>query len=105
MRLDAVASAGFGYRCVCRGHQPAAHRSRLNASSVHASPPPRGSRSKMAGLVDKGLVCVDFKEVRNAAQNLRAGQEVSVRGAGRLVVEEAQQTSKGRFKVKMMRFT
>ena len=36
---------------------------------------------------------------------LQINQEISIRGVGRLVIEDTQQTSKGRFKVKMRKFT
>lgn len=51
-----------------------------------------------------GMVQVDWVDVKNSAAALQIGQEVSVRGVGRLVIEDAQQTSKGRFKVKMRRY-
>jgi photosystem II S4 domain protein len=76
LRLDAVASAGFGY-----------------------------SRTKMVSLVESGSVTVDWKPVSNPAVALQIGQEVSVRGVGRLIIEDAQMTSKGRYKVKMKKIT
>jgi photosystem II S4 domain protein len=74
MRLDAVASAGFGI-----------------------------SRSNMVKRVENGAVSVDFREVRNGAQTLQAGQVVSISGMGKVEIKEVSQTSKGRYRVKMSR--
>ena len=76
LRLDAIASTGFGY-----------------------------SRTKMVSLIEGGSVTIDWKPVSNPAVALQVGQEVGVRGIGRLIVEDVQTTSKGRFKVKVKKIT
>jgi len=76
LRLDAVASGGFGL-----------------------------SRTKMVSLVEGGEVMIDFIEVKNPAREVQMGQEVSIRGVGRLLIQECGPTSKGRFKIKMKRFS
>lgn len=75
MRVDAVASAGFSL-----------------------------SRTKMADLVKKGDVSVNYREISSGSKELKAGDTVTIRGKGRLEIEEATKTAKGRHRVKMMRF-
>jgi len=75
LRVDAVASAGFST-----------------------------SRTKMNELVKNGEVLVNYREVSSASKELKAGDTVTVRGKGRLEIEEVQTTAKGRFRIKMMRY-
>ncbi|KAK1859257.1 hypothetical protein I4F81_001854 [Pyropia yezoensis] len=75
MRLDAVASAGFGV-----------------------------SRSKMAAAVKGGDVLVNWREVGSASKALRGGDIVTFRGRGRLEIGEVATTAKGRHRVAMTRF-
>ena len=55
----------------------------------------------MVSPVEGDSVTIDWKPVSNPAVALQVGQEVGVRGIGRLIVEDVQTTSKGRFKVKV----
>jgi photosystem II S4 domain protein len=75
MRLDAVASAGFGM-----------------------------SRSKMADLISSGDVRVNWKEITQASHPLKPGDLVAIRGKGRLEVGEVAVTKKDRFRVQLTRF-
>ncbi|MGD1902168.1 MAG: photosystem II S4 domain protein [Geitlerinemataceae cyanobacterium] len=75
MRLDAIASAGFGM-----------------------------SRSKMAGLIGSGDVRVNWKEVSQSKYNVKSGDLVAIRGKGRLEVGEVNITKKERFRVQLTRF-
>ena len=75
MRLDAVASAGFGM-----------------------------SRSKMANLIQSGAVRVNWKEVNQASHLAKSGDLISIRGKGRLEVGEVSLTKKGRHRVQLKRF-
>lgn len=75
MRLDAVASAGFGM-----------------------------SRSKMADLISSGDVRVNWREVTQASHQLKAGDLVAIRGKGRLEVGEVAVTKKERYRVQLTRF-
>ncbi|GAB0491231.1 hypothetical protein MMPV_002483 [Pyropia vietnamensis] len=75
MRLDAVASAGFGV-----------------------------SRSKMAAAVKGGDVLVNWREVGSASKALQGGDIVTYRGRGRLEIGEVERTAKGRHRVAMTRF-
>jgi photosystem II S4 domain protein len=75
MRLDAIASAGFGL-----------------------------SRSKMVDLVSGGEVRVNWKEITQPAFQLKAGDLVAVRGKGRLEVGEVMTTKKERYRVHLTRY-
>jgi photosystem II S4 domain protein len=75
MRLDAVASAGFGM-----------------------------SRSKMAGLIGSGDVRVNWKEISQSSYSVKAGDLVAIRGKGRLEIGEVNITKKDRYRVQLTRF-
>lgn len=75
MRLDAVASAGFGM-----------------------------SRSKMADLISAGDVRVNWKEITQASHQLKSGDLVAIRGKGRLEVGDVAVTKKDRYRVQLTRF-
>lgn len=75
MRLDAVASAGFGM-----------------------------SRSKMADLITAGDVRVNWREITQASHQLKPGDLVAIRGKGRLEVGDVAVTKKERYRVQLTRF-
>ncbi|MBW4487443.1 MAG: photosystem II S4 domain protein [Trichocoleus desertorum ATA4-8-CV12] len=75
LRLDAIASAGFGM-----------------------------SRSKMVDLIDGGDVRVNWKEIVSASHQLKPGDLVAIRGKGRLEVGEVAVTKKDRYRVQLTRF-
>jgi photosystem II S4 domain protein len=75
LRLDAIASAGFGM-----------------------------SRSKMADLISGGDVRVNWKEVTQPSQQLKSGDLVAIRGKGRLEVGDIATTKKERYRVQLTRF-
>jgi photosystem II S4 domain protein len=75
MRLDAIASAGFGV-----------------------------SRSKMADAISAGDVRVNWKEITQASYTLKTGDLVSFRGKGRLEVGEVAVTKKQRYRVQLTRY-
>ncbi len=75
MRLDAIASAGFGM-----------------------------SRSKMASAISAGDVRVNWKEVTQASYNIKARDLVSVRGKGRLEIGEVGITKKQRYRINLVRY-
>lgn len=75
MRLDAIASAGFGM-----------------------------SRSKMADLIDAGDVRVNWKEVTQASSQVKSGDLIAIRGKGRLEVGEVSVTKKDRYRVQLTRY-
>lgn len=75
MRLDAVASAGFGM-----------------------------SRSKMASMISAGDVRVNWKDVTQTSHNIKAGDLISVRGKGRLEVGEVSVTKKERYRIDLVRY-
>jgi RNA-binding protein YlmH len=75
MRLDAIASAGFGM-----------------------------SRNKMVELIDGGDVRVNWKEITSASHQLKTGDLVAIRGKGRLEVGEVAVTKKDRYRVQLTRF-
>ena len=75
MRLDAIASAGFGL-----------------------------SRSKMASEIASGDVRVNWKEVTQASHNLKAGDLISVRGKGRLEIGDISVTKKQRYRINLVRY-
>jgi photosystem II S4 domain protein len=74
MRLDAIASAGFGM-----------------------------SRSKMTDLISAGDVRVNWKDVTQASHQLKPGDLVAIRGKGRLEVGEVAITKKDRYRVQLTR--
>jgi photosystem II S4 domain protein len=74
LRLDAIASAGFGM-----------------------------SRSKMVDLIQGGDVRVNWKEVTQASHALKTGDLVAIRGKGRLTIGEIAVTKKERYRVQMVR--
>jgi photosystem II S4 domain protein len=74
MRLDALASAGFGM-----------------------------SRSKMADLITAGDVRVNWKEITQASHLLKPGDLVAIRGKGRLEIGEVAVTKKDRYRVQLTR--
>ncbi|BAZ39787.1 RNA-binding S4 [Calothrix sp. NIES-4101] len=75
LRLDAIASAGFGM-----------------------------SRSKMVDLIDGGDVRVNWKEITQASSQLKTGDLVAIRGKGRLEVGEIAVTKKDRYRVQLTRY-
>lgn len=75
MRLDAIASAGFGM-----------------------------SRSKMADLINGGDVRVNWKDITQSSHQLKSGDLVAIRGKGRLEVGEVAVTKKERYRVQLTRF-
>lgn len=74
MRLDALASAGFGM-----------------------------SRSKMAEMITSGDVRVNWKPVTQASRTLQSGDLVAIRGKGRLEIGEMSVTKKQRYRVQLTR--
>lgn len=74
LRLDAVASAGFGM-----------------------------SRSKMAELITAGDVRVNWKEITQSSHQLKSGDLVAIRGKGRLEIGEVAITKKERYRVQLTR--
>ncbi|NJO41119.1 MAG: photosystem II S4 domain protein [Cyanobacteria bacterium CRU_2_1] len=75
MRLDAIASAGFGM-----------------------------SRNKMADLITTGDVRVNWKEITQASHSLKSGDLVAIRGKGRLEVGEVAITKKDRYRIQLTRY-
>ena len=75
LRLDALASAGFGM-----------------------------SRSKMADLIDGGDVRVNWKEISQASYQVKSGDLIAIRGKGRLEVGEIMVTKKERYRVQLTRY-
>jgi photosystem II S4 domain protein len=74
LRLDAIASAGFGI-----------------------------SRSKMADAISAGDVRVNWKEITQASYSVKPGDLISVSGKGRLEVGEVAVTKKQRYRVNLVR--
>ncbi len=75
LRLDAIASAGFGV-----------------------------SRSKMADLIEAGDVRVNWKEVTQASTPVKTGDLIAIRSKGRLEVGEVAVTKKERYRVQLTRY-
>ena len=75
MRLDAIASAGFGI-----------------------------SRSKMVNAISGGDVRVNWKEVTQSSYSVQSGDLISIRGKGRLEVGEVSITKKQRYRIQLIRF-
>lgn len=76
LRLDAIASAGFGM-----------------------------SRSKMVDLIDAGDVRVNWKEITQASYTVKTGDLIAIRGKGRLTVGEVAITKKERYRVQLTRLS
>jgi photosystem II S4 domain protein len=75
LRLDAIASAGFGM-----------------------------SRSKMAEAISGGDVRVNWKEILQPSYALNSGDLISFRGKGRLEVGEIAVTKKERYRINLVRY-
>ena len=75
LRLDAVASAGFGM-----------------------------SRSKMSDIIGAGDVRVNWKETSSASYQVKSGDLIAIRGKGRVEVGEVAVTKKDRYRVQLTRF-
>ncbi len=75
LRLDAIASAGFGM-----------------------------SRSKMVDLISSGDVRVNWKEIGQSSHALKAGDLIAIRGKGRLEVGEVAITKKERYRINLTRY-
>jgi len=75
LRLDAIASAGFGM-----------------------------SRSKMVELIDGGDVRVNWKDMTQSSYLLKSGDLIAIRGKGRLEVGEVNITKKDRYRVQLTRY-
>ena len=75
MRLDAIASAGFGM-----------------------------SRSKMASAISSKDVRVNWKEITQSSHNVKEGDLIAMRGKGRLEVGEVSITKKQRYRVNLVRY-
>lgn len=75
MRLDAIASAGFGL-----------------------------SRNKMTELISAGDVRVNWKDITQASYLLKSGDLIAIRGKGRLELGEVSVTKKDRYRVQLTRF-
>ena len=75
MRLDAIASAGFGM-----------------------------SRSKMSDAISHKDVRVNWKEITQSSYNVKEGDLIAVRGKGRLEVGEVSVTKKQRYRVHLVRY-
>ncbi len=75
LRLDAIASAGFGL-----------------------------SRSKMADAVNQGNIRVNWKPITQSSYSLKAGDLVTFRGKGRLEIGEITVTKKQRYRIQLTRY-
>ncbi|MGC8713705.1 MAG: photosystem II S4 domain protein [Leptodesmis sp.] len=75
MRLDAIASAGFGM-----------------------------SRNKMAEMISAGDVRVNWKEITSASHPMKSGDLIAIRGKGRVEVGEVAVTKKDRYRVQLTRW-
>ncbi|WP_287130288.1 photosystem II S4 domain protein [Candidatus Cyanaurora vandensis] len=76
LRLDAVASAGFGV-----------------------------SRSRMTELINSGEVKVNWRALLQPAKAVKSGDRITLRGKGRLEVGEVQITPKGRYRIQLRRYS
>jgi photosystem II S4 domain protein len=74
LRLDAIASAGFGM-----------------------------SRSKMADLINAGDVRINWKTVTQSSALVKSGDLIAIRGKGRLTVGAVAVTKKERYRVELTR--
>ena len=75
MRLDAIASAGFGM-----------------------------SRSKMADMISHGDVRVNWKSITQPSAALKPGDLVAIRGKGRLEIGDVMVTKKQRYRIGLTRY-
>ena len=75
LRLDAIASAGFGL-----------------------------SRSKMSDAITGGDVRVNWKDITQTSYNIKSGDLITFRGKGRLEVGEIAVTKKERYRVQLTRY-
>ena len=75
MRLDAIASAGFGM-----------------------------SRGKMVDMITGGDVRVNWREISSSSHAIKSGDLIAIRGKGRVEVGEVVITKKDRYRVQMTRF-
>ncbi len=75
LRLDAIASAGFGM-----------------------------SRSKMVDLISSGDVRVNWKDIGQSAHALKSGDLIAIRGKGRLEIGEIVITKKERYRINLTRY-
>lgn len=75
LRLDAVASAGFGM-----------------------------SRSKMVDLINGGDVRINWKDINQPSYTVKSGDLIAIRGKGRLEVGEIAVTKKERYRVALVRY-
>ncbi|HLO52250.1 MAG TPA: photosystem II S4 domain protein [Kamptonema sp.] len=75
MRLDAIASAGFGM-----------------------------SRSKMVDLIEAGDVRVNWKDISQSSHIIKSGDLVAIRGKGRLEIGEVMVTKKDRYRIQLTRY-
>jgi photosystem II S4 domain protein len=76
LRLDAIASAGFGL-----------------------------SRSKMVNFISAGDVCVNWKTITQTSHALQAGDLVTVRGKGRIEIGDVKITKKQRYRIELKRYS
>jgi photosystem II S4 domain protein len=74
LRLDAIASAGFGM-----------------------------SRSKMVELIQQAEVRVNWKTIAQPSHTLKIGDLIAIRGKGRLTLDDVMVTKKNRYRVQMTR--
>ncbi|WP_218081952.1 photosystem II S4 domain protein [Anthocerotibacter panamensis] len=74
LRVDAVASAGFGM-----------------------------SRSRMTDLINSGDVRVNWRAVLQPSRVIKTGDLIALKGKGRLEIGEIQTTQKGRFRIHLRR--
>jgi photosystem II S4 domain protein len=74
MRLDAIASAGFGM-----------------------------SRSKMSDAISSGDVRVNWKDITQPSHTVQAGDLIAMRGKGRLEVGDVAITKKQRYRIQLTR--
>lgn len=74
LRVDAVASAGFGL-----------------------------SRTRMGALIRQGALRLDWTPVTSPSQVLSPGQSLQLEGRGELEIKEATATQRGRWRVAMVR--
>ena len=74
LRLDAVASAGFGV-----------------------------SRSRMAELIRQGKIRLNWHPVSSPSRDLKVGERVQLEGRGELVIESADLTKRGRWRLQLTR--
>jgi photosystem II S4 domain protein len=75
LRLDAIASAGFGL-----------------------------SRSKMSDAITGGDVRVNWKDITQTSYNIKSGDLITFRGKGRLEVGEIMVTKKERYRIQLTRY-